>query len=238
MTADWDAGHEPRVRGQSENPCHDASAHAPSLTDPARRPSNRDSLRHPHFNRHREPSCPRVVAPPRNHQSTARLGERDQRQEPPLRHRVALGNGRHDDATVDEVASQRFANLHRIALEQPFEPQRPFRHLGGRGSAIGDAPRALRAAIAAFFRAGLGVEVAESCDELTPHFSSGGVRPVVAFCVLGRYESVVEVGRFRTGTRSRRRSSGPHPPSPRRPCRARSAPRTREIRALPQPGRD
>ena len=42
--------------------------------------------------------------------------------------RFAL-QGRHDDATVDEVASQRFANLDRIASEQALEPERSFSHL-------------------------------------------------------------------------------------------------------------
>jgi len=56
MTADWHAAPELRVRGQIENFCHDAFAP---------RGCRKGRLRHPHLDRHRNRSCPRVVAPPR-----------------------------------------------------------------------------------------------------------------------------------------------------------------------------
>ena len=70
----------------------------------------------PHLDRHRDSSCPRVVAPaqppkyredcgPRlGGQVQCRIDESDQWKESTIRNIVALGDGRDDDATVDEIA--------------------------------------------------------------------------------------------------------------------------------------
>jgi len=60
---------------------------------------------------------PRGSAPPNGRRVERRIDESDQRKESTFRDIVALGNRRNDDAAVDEVAAERFANLDWIALE-------------------------------------------------------------------------------------------------------------------------
>ena len=90
-----------------------------------------------------------------------RVGKGDQREEPSLRHIVALGGRRHDDAPVYEVAPQRLPNLDWVAVEQALEVQGPRRYLSRRWQRDRRRAASLERGNSCLFGASLAVQVAQ-----------------------------------------------------------------------------